>query len=55
MWFFPASSHISDSLPSGLHMLEWMWQDEPASAIVHFAMNVAATPFNVPISFTPCL
>ena len=32
-----------------------MWHDDPASAIVYFAMNVAATPFAAQISFTPFL
>jgi len=43
------------SLPSALHTLECRWQLEPASAIVHLAMNVAATPFSSAISLTPCL
>ena len=51
----PSPSHISDSLPSGLHRLECRWHEEPASDMVHFAMNVVATPFMALISFTPCL
>ena len=51
----PLGSNISDCSPSALHTLECRWHDEPASAIVHFAMNVAATPLSSAISFTPCL
>ncbi len=55
MWFGSSSSHISDWEPSSFHTLECMWQEEPASAIVHFAMNVIAAPFRAAISFVPCL
>jgi len=55
MWCSPSCDHIRLSLPSAFHTLECRWQLEPASAIVHLAMNVAATPFSSAISFTPCL
>ncbi len=42
-------------MPSSFHTLECMWHDEPASAIVHFAMNVIAAPFSAAISFAPFL
>ena len=54
MWFGSSSSHISDSVPSSFHTLECMWTEEPASSMVHFAMNVIAAPFAA-ISFVPCL
>ena len=46
---------MSDFVPSALHTLECRWHEEPASSIVHFAMNDAATPFTAQISLTPCL
>ena len=45
MWCSAVLVHISDFVPVSFHTLECMWHDEPASAIVHLAMKVAATPF----------
>src|SRR6188472_1675187 len=50
-----SSDHIRLLPPSRLHTLECRWQLDPASAIVHFAMNVIATSFSAAISFAPCL
>ena len=55
MWGGVSPLHMSDSEPSTSHTLEWRWHEEPASAIVHFAMNVSATPLSAAISFAPCL
>ena len=55
MWCGPSSAHIRLLVPSALQTLECTWQLEPASAIVHFAMNVTATSFSAAISFAPCL
>ena len=41
--------------PFASHTLECRWHEDPASSIVHFAMNDAATPFSAQISLTPCL
>ena len=42
-------------MPSAFQTLECTWHDEPASAIVYFAMNVIATPFCAAISLAPFL
>ena len=55
MWCSPSSDHIRLLAPSPLHTLECRWQLDPASAIVHFAMNVIATSFSAAISLAPCL
>lgn len=42
MWCGPSPSHIRESAPSSSHTLECRWNDDPASAIDHFAMKVTA-------------
>ena len=51
----PSSLHVRLFVPFAFQIDECRWHEDPASSIVHFAMNVADTPLSAAISFTPCL